>query len=128
MPLTHCTRLEAVIGNRLLVSCAIQVWGFHLVTEFSAWFPGFIYETADCCGLVHKVKLMNLSLCHLLVQLVCFTCTFVHISNVFKCLTCLNSDFKGFWGKIGLPHSYVSIVISRFLTKIYFSAVAVSFK
>ena len=57
MPLTHCTRLEAVIGNRLLVSCAIQVWGFHLVTEFSAWFPGFIYETADCCGLVHKVKL-----------------------------------------------------------------------
>lgn len=59
---------------------------------------------------------------------VCFTCTFVHISNVFKCLTCLNSGFNGFGGKMGLPHIYVSIVIPRFLTKIYFSAVAFSFK
>lgn len=108
---------------------SVKFGGFHLVTEFSAWFPGLIFETVDWCGLVHKVKLMKfLSLCHLLVQLVCFSCTFVHISNVFKCLTCLNSGFKGFGGKIGLPHSYVSIVIPRFLTKINFSAVAVSFK
>lgn len=84
---------------------------------------------ADRCELVHKVKLMKfLSLSLAGTAKVCFTCTFVHISNVFKCLTCLNSGFKGFGEKIGLPHSCVSIVISRFLTKIYFSAVAVSFE
>lgn len=60
---------------------------------------------------------------------VCFTCTFVHMPNVFKCLNCLKSlASKVLWKKVDLPHFFVSISSNILGTsQIYYGAMAVSF-
>lgn len=57
---------------------------------------------------------------------VCFTCTFVCIPNVFKCLNCLKSlASKVFWEKVGLPHIFVFISNSLGTSqKLYYGAMS----